>query len=161
MRRRRWRHFPCDGRVVRPVGLALGLVGLLAGTVAVEAASAGLSISNPWMRMVVPSRPAAGYFTLKNDTAKAHTIVGAASSACGMLMLHKSVHENGEERMVMVKSIHVAAHGAVTFAPGGYHLMCMSPTDAVSPGHAVPVTLQFADGATVTANFPVRGATGK
>jgi hypothetical protein len=143
---------------VRSAAGALALFGALA---AAQAAEPGLAISNPWMRTVVPTRPAAGYFTLTNDTAKPHALVGASSPACGMLMLHKSVHENGLERMVMVKTIPVAAHNAVTFAPGGYHLMCMSPSHAVTPGSAVPVTLRFADGGTVTADFPVRSATGK
>ncbi len=118
-------------------------------------------MSDPWIRAVMPSRPAAGYFTLSNDTAAAQALVGAASPACGMLMLHQSISENGEDRMAMVKSIAIPAHGSVKFAPGGYHLMCMSPSPAVTPGHSVPVTLQFADGSTLQASFPVRGATGK
>jgi copper(I)-binding protein len=133
---------------------------LLAGTVA-QAAQGGLTVRDPWMRSVIPSRPAAGYFTLSNATDRARILVGAASPACGTLMLHESLHQNGEDRMVMVKSIPVPAHGQVTFAPGGYHLMCVSPSKAVTPGKSVPVTLRFADGGTVTTSFPVRGATGK
>jgi hypothetical protein len=136
------------------------LAALAAGGAA-HAASNAVTVSDPWMRTVMPSRPAAGYFTMANANATAHKLVGAQSPACGMLMLHKSVHENGQERMVMVKSVTVPAHGSVKFAPGGYHLMCMSPTPAVTPGQSVPVTLRFADGDRVTARFPVRGATGK
>jgi len=153
-----WRRTRRGGLATRAAGGSLALLGAIA---IAQAAAPGLAISHPWMRTVVPTRPAAGYFTLTNDSAKPHSLVGAESSACGMLMLHKSVHENGQESMVMVKSISVAAHGSVVFAPGGYHLMCMSPTAAVMPGHTVPVTLRFADGTTLTAPFPVRGATGK
>jgi hypothetical protein len=109
----------------------------------------------------MPSLPAAGYFTLSNPTGAAHTLTGAASPACGMLMLHRSVDESGRERMEMVQSVSIPAHGKVTFAPGGYHLMCMSPSKAMTPGHSVPVTLRFADGGSLTASFPVRNATGK
>ena len=126
-----------------------------------QAAEPGLAISHPWMRAVMTARPAAGYFTLSNHAARAATLVGASSPGCGMLMLHRSVHENGKEKMVMVKSIAVPAHGAVEFAPGGYHLMCMSPSAAVTPGRQVTVTLRFGDGGSLTASFPVRGATGK
>ena len=121
----------------------------------------GLSVSAPWMRLVVPSRPAAGYFTLENDTAKATALTGAESPACGSLMLHRSLHQDGTDRMVMVRSVPLPPHGRVTFAPGGYHLMCMAPSAAVRPGKTVPVTLHFADGATLTTDFPVRGATGR
>lgn len=147
---------------IRHRALLLGaLIGALAlGTVA-QAAERKLTVSDPWMRSVIPSRPAAGYFTLSNDTAEAHKLVGAASPACGTLILHQSTHNDGQDRMVMVKSIPVPAHGTVKFAPGGYHLMCMSPSQAVKPGHSVPVTLRLADGSTVEASFPVRGAMGK
>ena len=108
----------------------------------------------------MPSLPAAGYFTLSNAGGAAQTLIGAASPACGMLMLHRSVDQGGRERMVMVDRVPVPAHGEVRFVPGGYHLMCMSPTAGMRPGHSVPVTLHFADGGSLTASFPVRGATG-
>ena len=89
------------------------------------------------------------------------TVIGAASPACGMLMLHRSVEQGGQERMVSVTSVPVPAQGKVSFAPGGYHLMCMSPAAAMRPGRSVPVTLRFAGGGSLTASFPVRNATGK
>jgi copper(I)-binding protein len=113
------------------------------------------------MRFILPSRPAAGYFTLNNDTDKAFTLTGAVSPDCGTLMLHQTLQQNGQDRMVPAKSIPVPAHGKVVFAPGGYHLMCMSPAAALRPDKTVPVTLRFADGSTVTVRFPVRGATGQ
>jgi len=75
-------------------------------------------------------------------------------------MLHRSVNDNGQERMEMVASVSVPAHGEVKFAPGGYHLMCMSPTAAAARGGSVSVTLRFQDGGSLMAIFPVRGATG-
>ena len=125
---------------------------------AVAAAEPGLSVSDAWMRVVLPSRPAAGYFTLSNTSAKDRTLVGAETPACGKLMLHRSVHEGGQDRMEMVSSVAVPAHGTVRFAPGGNHLMCLSPMVDVAPGHALTVTLRFADGGTLAAIFAVRGA---
>lgn len=124
-------------------------------------AADGLSLHDQWMRLIVASRPAAGYFVLENDGATARDLVGAESPACGQLMLHRSVRENGQDKMVMVKRIPVPAHGKVSFAPGGYHLMCMSPAKEMARGKNVSVTLKFADGATLKTDFPVRGATGK
>ncbi|HTV88335.1 MAG TPA: copper chaperone PCu(A)C [Stellaceae bacterium] len=121
----------------------------------------GLALTGQWFRFIMASLPAAGYFTLANAGAAPQTLVGASSPACGTLMLHKSVTQNGTERMVMVRQVAVPAHGALRFAPGGYHLMCMSPARAMRPGNMVPVILRFAGGATMTANFPVRNATGK
>ncbi len=89
----------------------------------------GLTVSNAWFRMIVPGRPAGGYFLLTNDGDTARDLVGASSPACGTAMLHQSISENGTDKMVMVDHVEVPAHGSVEFAPGGYHVMCMKPTD--------------------------------
>ncbi len=78
-----------------------------------------------------------------------------------MVMLHETKHTNGVEQMLMVKSVKVPAHGSFSFAPGGYHLMCMHPQNSMKIGANVPVTLKFADGKTLTAAFPVKGPGGK
>jgi copper(I)-binding protein len=60
--------------------------------------------------------------------------------------------------MMDVPSITVPAHGSVTLAPGGYHLMCMQP--AMKVGDKVSVTLMVAGHPDVTAMLPVLGAQG-
>jgi copper(I)-binding protein len=55
----------------------------------------------------------------------------------------------------------VPAHGSLSFAPGGYHLMCTQPQSSMQIGHSVPMTLQFAGGGSITAQFPVKGAGGQ
>lgn len=155
------------GPVARPGRSPLRLlvlcafVGALAASAAVQAADPGLVVRDPWMRAIMPSIPAGGYFTLTNDTAAPRALVGASSPDCGLLMLHQSINDNGQDRMAMVKSVAVPAHGSVKFAPGGYHLMCMSPSKKVVRGQSISVTLRFVDGGAVTTKFPVRGATGK
>jgi copper(I)-binding protein len=121
----------------------------------------GLTLSGGWMRIVITSRPAAGYFLLKNNGPAERKLVGASSSGCGMMMLHQSKTENGIDKMMPVKDVTVPAHGNVRFAPGGYHLMCMHPNAAVKPGKSVPVTLTFDDDTSLTAAFAVHGATVK
>ncbi len=145
------------------VGTAMALAALAATGASAPAAAAetGVSLSDGYVRMIIPARPAAGYFTLTDDSDTVATLTGASSPGCGSVMLHQSKSENGTETMVAVKSVAVPAHGSVSFAPGGYHLMCMQPSATLKPGTTVPVTLTFADGGTLTADFPVRGATGK
>ncbi len=145
---------PAVSRLIATVGALL----LIGGE---PLPAADLHIDAGWLRMLMPSRPAAGYFVLRNDGSEARVLVGASSPDCESLMLHQSLSESGQERMVMVASVTVPPHGAVRFAPGGYHLMCVSPAVAVHPGGKVPVTLHFADGATLDATFSVMGPTGK
>jgi copper(I)-binding protein len=129
--------------------------------ISAAAAAGSVTVEHPWMRFIIKARPAAGYFTLRNNSDTAKQLTGASSSACGMLMMHQSKQEDGVDKMLPVKSVAVPAHGLVEFAPGGYHLMCMSPTNAMAIGAQVPVTLRFSDGASVTASFPVKGPGGK
>ena len=141
--------------------LTAALCSVMIGATAGQAAVNDVSIAQAWIRLIVPARPAAGYFKLDNGTDAAIELVGASSGGCGQLMLHQSRNVSGVETMVPVKSIEVPAHGSVSFTPGGYHLMCMSPAATLSPGKKVPITLRFADGKTIMAYFAVRGADGK
>jgi copper(I)-binding protein len=123
-----------------------------------RAAEPGVSLQGGWMRMLIPSRPAGGYFTLTNSGALDRTLTGAGSPVCGSVMLHESEHDGSTERMVMVTRVKVPAHAVLHFAPGGYHLMCMHPGAAMRAGARVPVTLRFADGGSLSASFVVKGA---
>jgi copper(I)-binding protein len=134
--------------VVAPAGIAL-------------AAPPGVTVAKPWMRLIIKARPAAGYFTLKNNGDAPVQLTGASSPGCGMVMLHQSKEINGVEKMLPVKSVTVPAHGSFSFAPGGYHLMCMQPQSTMQIGHSVPVTLKFAGGDSLTAQFSVKGAGGQ
>ncbi|HWF63931.1 MAG TPA: copper chaperone PCu(A)C [Rhizomicrobium sp.] len=120
-----------------------------------------LEVGDAWIRAMPAGIPSGGYFTLRNASAKDMVLTGASSSACGTLMLHKSEMTGGMSSMHHVDEVDVPAGGNIAFAPGGYHLMCMQTTSAITPGAKVPVTLLFKDGSKVTASFAVRNAAGK
>jgi copper(I)-binding protein len=111
------------------------------------------------MRYLLPNIPAGGYLVLTNTGDTPAVLTGAASPACGMLMLHKSQDSSGMAMMMDVPNVAVPPHGSVTFAPGGYHLMCMQPSMKV--GGKVAVTLNFQDGSTLAVTMPVYGASGQ
>jgi copper(I)-binding protein len=135
-----------------------GLVLVLCLIPGLAMADGPLTVAKPWMRYLLPSVPAAAYMVLQNDSGSDVVVTGASSPACGMLMLHKSSDNSGMAMMMDVPSITVPAHGSVTLAPGGYHLMCMQP--AMKVGDKVSVTLMVAGHPDVTAMLPVLGAQG-
>ena len=108
----------------------------------------------PKMRFLMAGRPAAGYFILLNNSNAARSLTGASSSACRSMTLNRTFGGT----MMTVKNIPVPAKGHVMFAPGGYHLMCMSPSKLMQPGGKVPVTLHFDRGESQTVDFMVHGA---
>jgi copper(I)-binding protein len=127
---------------------------------ATAAQADSITVTGGWIR-AIPHAPAGGYFTLSNDSGKRMVLTGASSPVCGMLMLHKTDTASGMASMNDVKEVPIAVGQHVSFAPGGYHLMCMQPTVAVEPGNKVPVTLIFSDGTQVTNEFAVRRANGQ
>jgi hypothetical protein len=92
----------------------------LSNSDAALAAESGVSLQGGWMRMLIPSRPAVGHFVPRNTTGTAKALIGASSPACGQLMLHESLHQGGQEGMVMVKQVEVPVHGTLSFTPGDY-----------------------------------------
>lgn len=56
--------------------------------------------------------------------------------------------------------IPVPAHGDAVLEPGGNHIMFMSITGPIKAGDAVPVTLTFRSGATLTVTAVAKDYTG-
>jgi periplasmic copper chaperone A len=145
----------------RAVNATLLLATMSSAALAALSAEPDVTVQNAQVRMVIPSRPAAGYFTLRNNGTAQTVLTGARSPACDSVTLHESVHSGGQEQMLMVKELIVPPGSAISFAPGGLHLMCMRPNNALRPGTMVEMTLNFADGGSLTAPFAVIGASGK
>jgi periplasmic copper chaperone A len=122
------------------------------------AGTPNVAISNPWMRYLLPNIPAGGYMVLQNSGDGDAVLTGASSPDCGSLMLHQSQDNSGMAMMMDVQSVTVPAKGKVSFAPGGYHLMCMQPKMKI--GQRVPVTLNFQGGFNILLTMPVYGASG-
>ncbi len=137
------------------------LLALVLAGAALPATAGTITISKAWFRALPAGLPAAGYFSLHNGGSAPVVLASTQTTACGMLMLHQSTESGGMSRMNDVQSVTIPPGGTIDFSPGGYHLMCMNPTAAMTPGGVVPVTLDFADGSKVTVNFAVKTAAGK
>ena len=124
-----------------------------------SANAAPVDITGAWFRSLPGKLPAGGYFTAQNNPRHDVSITGARSDACGMLMIHQSSNKGGMSGMDMMDTVKVPAGGQVTFAPGGYHLMCEGARMKI--GTKVPVLINLSDGTAVAVAFEVRGATGK
>jgi hypothetical protein len=129
--------------------------------IAAPASAATVTIKDAWFRSLPAKLPAGGYFKLHNNGSQTVTLTGAESSACGMLMLHKTESKNGTGIMMDMPTVAVLAGGNLKFAPGGYHLMCMDPRPAMKPGRTVSVTLEFSDGTKTHVPFAVKNAKGQ
>jgi hypothetical protein len=107
--------------------------------------SGALKISHPWSRPTPPGAPtAAGYLTIVNTGDVPDRLVGAASPAAESVDLHRESMVGGIMSMrPVLDGLVVPAHGSAKLAPGGYHLMIISPKRPFRAGDRIPVTLRF------------------
>lgn len=125
-----------------------GATGALACDVRVEAA---------WIREPPPQAATlAGFATLVNTGRQPQRIVGAESSAAGMVMFHETMMHGDMAMMRDVPELVVPAGGKIELAPGGRHLMLMDVKTALKAGDHVTITLIDGSGCRIAGDFVVR-----
>jgi copper(I)-binding protein len=114
-----------------------------------------LSVSGAYIPL--PSLPdmAAGYFVLRNNGDKAATLTGVTSPEAQSVSMHQSTAST----MVDTPTVRIPAHGVVTFARGGRHLMLMGLNPAPKLGARIELNLRFDDAAPVTVQATVQPLT--
>ncbi|SFF94168.1 hypothetical protein SAMN05518801_10420 [Novosphingobium sp. CF614] len=106
-------------------------------------AKPGISASDGRLVLpVVAGRPAAVYFSVRNDGPGTATLVGIHVAGAGKAEMHKT--EGGT--MSPVDSVELAPGAVLEFAPGGYHIMAFDLADTLKAGAATELTLTFSDG---------------
>jgi copper(I)-binding protein len=115
-----------------------------------------VQIKTAWIRWLPGGVPLAGYATLANVSDQPIVLTSATSDAFHDLSLHQTLHTGGTVRMSPLERISIAPHTTLDFEARGIHLMLMQPREALDPNGAVPITLHFADGSSLTVQFQVR-----
>ncbi|MEH0069365.1 copper chaperone PCu(A)C [Pannonibacter sp. Pt2-lr] len=95
------------------------------------------------------------YVEITNNGSTDDALIGIATPAAGMPMLHETVVTDGIASMPHAMSIPVPAGQTVELAPGGYHGMLMGLTTTLAEGDSFPVTLSFQNAGEVVVNVEV------
>jgi len=123
------------------------------------AASAQVTITDPWVRGTVPQQKASGLF-MQIDAAQDVRLIGGSSPVAGIVEIHEMKMDGGVMRMSAISALPLPAGKIVELKPGGYHVMLMDLKQQVKVGDEVPLTLTIEnkDGsrATVELRAPVR-----
>jgi len=118
---------------------------------------ASVAVHDAWVREAPPGMSMmAGYMELRNTTPRSQVLVGASSSGFESVMLHRSVVKDGMAGMRHESEIELTPNASSSFAPGGYHLMLMSPKRALRVGDSVVINLEFRGGLVLPITFEVR-----
>lgn len=131
---------------VRSMAVVVALALLVSGCAmqAQRLVGGDLRVDSAWARAATTAdHPVAVYMRIVNSGAAADRLVGAASTAAGAVVLHRTYHADAV-RMMRVSSIEIPAGGSVTLAPNGLHVTLESPTRLLRQGDSVTVTLSFA-----------------
>jgi periplasmic copper chaperone A len=154
----------CGYHIPNPTGTDMQIrwiVGfVLLNAVLGNAAAAGrLVVEQAWVRAAPPgAMMLAGYALLRNTGDATLTVTTAASTDFADVSLHRSVEENGVERMVPLGRFDIAPGNRVEFAPGGRHFMLMRPQRNLKVGDKVKIHIDTEPGAGATVEFTVLDA---
>lgn len=135
---------------------AFSAFAIVAATLAAAApAAAQVSVSEPWVRGVVPGQTATGAF-MRLTAATDETLVAAASPVAKVVEIHQMTMDGGVMRMAAIDKLALPAGKTVELKPGGYHVMLMGLTAPLKDGDTVPLTLTVVDGAGKAQQVKVR-----
>jgi len=122
--------------------------------------AADIVISEAWIREAPPvSRVQAAYAKIKNNEEVNIELVSATSTAYRKIEFHKTVLENGINKMLHQPSIAIHHNSHVMLKPEGMHMMLFNPVKPLRAGEEVSIKFKFSDGSTTTQNFIVKKST--
>jgi copper(I)-binding protein len=116
-----------------------------------------VEIQDPWIRATAPGqRTAAGYMTIRNNSAQPERLVAGSSDAAAKVQTHVSVKDGDIMRMREVKGYDIPAKGSFELKPSGSHLMLVDIKRPLKEGEKVPLLLKFEKAGDVRVDFEVR-----
>ena len=138
--------------------LALALLAGAAPAFAQEFKAGDIVVEKPWARATPKgAEVGAGYLTIRNQGATPERLTGGAADFA-TVEIHEMKTENGVMQMrELTGGLTIPAHGSVSLAPGGYHLMFTHLTHPLTKGETVKATLEFEHAGPVEVEFPVLG----
>jgi copper(I)-binding protein len=121
-----------------------------------SAAAGSIEISGAYLPQPASADVAAVYFTVTDTGDQPDVLLSATSSPASQASLMRESTSDGAESMTALSGgLPIPAHGQVTLAAGGDHLMLTDPATPLKQGDTVVLALSFAHAGTVTLRVPV------
>lgn len=137
------------------IAIALSLTG--AGSNAVHAQAATITVRDAWVREPAASRKVtAAFFVIENTGTTKRAVVSATCDAAETVELHEMVRDAGMMKMAPVTSIDIPANSKTELKPGGLHIMMFGLKSQPVAGDTLRLTLKFDDGSTTVVAAEVR-----
>lgn len=130
----------------------IALVGLLwvvadAQAAAVASVASEAEVKEAYVYIPMPGKTAtAAFFTLRNHSAKAITLVGIRTAFAKRAELHSHTHEGGMMKMRREDKVDIPANSDMVFESGSWHVMLFDVVGVLQTGEQLQLTLDFSDG---------------
>lgn len=119
-------------------------------------ASGSVTVERPWIKAGAEDAiMLAGFVTLKSDASERWLLQKASARYFRIVMIHRTVLQDGEPQMLLQSSLTVRAGETVSMNKQGYHLMFIGLKRKYKEGSKVKVVLQFENQAPMKINFPI------
>ena len=107
-------------------------------------ATAEVAVKDAWVRGTVPAQSVTGAFMTLTSSADAK-LVGVKTPIAMEAQIHESTMKGDVSHMHAVESVALPAGKPVQLKPGGYHVMLMGLSKAVTKAQKVPITLEIVE----------------
>jgi len=140
------------------LALAFALALSAAPAVAQEFKAGDITIDKAWSRATPKgAEVGAGYLTIHNNGAAPDRFTGGTADFANV-EVHEMSMVGGVMKMRELKDgLVIPAHGSVTLAPNGYHLMFTGLKQPLTKGSVAKATLTFEHAGAIPVEFPVSG----
>jgi copper(I)-binding protein len=140
------------------LALALALALSAAPAFAQESKAGDITIEKPWARATPKgAEVGAGYLTIHNTGATPDRFTGGTADFANV-EVHEMSMVGGVMKMRELKDgLAIPAHGTVTLAPNGYHIMFTGLKQPLTKGSVAKATLTFEHAGAIPVEFPVQG----
>jgi len=125
--------------------------------VANSAQATDVSASDGFVRESIPGTTiSSAYMTLKNNSEKSVTLVGASSEISARIEIHEHSMSDGMMSMRQLDSIVINSKDTVILQPSGLHLMIFDIKAPLKHGDLITLTLHFLSHPDVEVQLPVQ-----
>ena len=135
---------------------ALVITVLLSGCAA--PAKEGLEVREAWARPAPQGGNGAIYFMIENHSSETQEMIGVDSDIAQAVEMHESQMDGDVMEMHQLESVSLGPGAAVTFEPGGLHIMLIGLKQDLKVGDEVQVTLNFANAQEIRVTVPIQDA---
>jgi copper(I)-binding protein len=129
---------------------------LLALAVPAFADDGPIHVADAKARPTAPGGTGVVYMIVMNHGAADDDLTGLSTPIADKAEMHRTATENGVMRMDAVADLPVKANGALTFGPGGLHVMLTGLKQPLKLGDRFPLTLNFAKAGAVAVTVSVQ-----